>query len=151
MPPDPTLPDGVRPAKLSLIVYSGAFDKVHFALATAAAAIATNTPVTLFFTMDAIRCLTRAPDGTPGWQSAMSGGGETGGAVDAGLTARGVGGFEELLSACAELGARFMVCEMGLRAKEIARQNLRDDITFVDGGLVTFLNDARADGAMLFI
>jgi peroxiredoxin family protein len=151
MPPDPTSPEVARPAKLSLIVYSGAFDRVHFALATAAAAIATNTPVTLFFTMDAIRCLTRAPNGTPGWQTAMSADGETGAAVDAGFAANGVGGFEELLSACAELGATFMVCEMGLRAKEITRQNLRDDITFVDGGLVTFLNDARADGAMLFI
>ena len=149
MPPDSIPP--VRPGKLSLIVYSGAFDKVHFALATAAAAIATNTPVTLFFTMDAIRCLTRDTDGRPGWHTVLSEGGETGAAVDAGFAARGVGGFEELLSACAELGAAFMVCDMGLRAKDIERAMLRDDIAFVEGGLVTFLNDARADGAMLFM
>ena len=61
--------DAQRPTKLSLIVYSGTFDKVHYALATAAAAIATNTPVTLFFTMDAIACVTRAADGSPGWHT----------------------------------------------------------------------------------
>ncbi|SVC25743.1 uncharacterized protein METZ01_LOCUS278597, partial [marine metagenome] len=33
--------------KLSIIVFSGSFDRVHYALATAAAAAATNTPVTL--------------------------------------------------------------------------------------------------------
>ncbi|MEK9946950.1 MAG: hypothetical protein VW999_13305 [Alphaproteobacteria bacterium] len=144
MPPE-------RPAKLSLIVYSGAFDKVHYALATAAAAIATNTPVTLFFTMDAIACVTRGADGTPGWQTVTAEDGRPGAAVDAAFAARGVGTFEELLQACVELGATFMVCDMGLRAKDIDRAGLRADVPFVEGGLVTFLNDARADGAMMFI
>ncbi len=144
-------PDRTRPAKLALIVYAGAFDKVHYALATAAAAIATNTPVTLFFTMDAIACLARGPDGAPGWHTVLAGDGRTGAVVDGEFAERGVGTFEELLSACIELGATFMVCDMGLRAKDIARAALRDDIAFVEGGLVTFLNDARADGAMLFI
>ena len=144
-------PDASRPTKLSLIVYSGTFDKVHYALATAAAAIATNTPVTLFFTMDAIACLTRAKDGTPGWQASTADDGRRGAIVDAEFDTRGVGTFEELLQACVDLGANFMVCDMGLRAKDIQRAALRDDVAFVEGGLVTFLNDARADGAMLFI
>jgi len=144
MPPE-------RPAKLSLIVYSGAFDKVHYALATAAAAIATNTPVTLFFTMEAIACVTRTADGAPGWQTVTAEDGRDGAAVDAAFATRGVGTFEELLQACVELGASFMVCDMGLRAKGIDRAELRYDVPFVEGGLVTFLNDARADGAMLFI
>lgn len=144
-------PDAARPSKLSLIVYSGAFDKVHYALATAAAAIATNTPVTLFFTMDAIACITRAADGTPGWHAVAAEDGRLGAVVDAGFADRGAGTFEELLGACVELGATFMVCDMGLRAKDIARAALRDDVLFEEGGLVTFLNDARADGAMLFI
>ena len=144
-------PDTDRPGKLSLIVYSGAFDKVHYALATAAAAIATNTPVTLFFTMDAIACVTRTADGVPGWHTVAAEDGRTGAVVDAGFAERGVGTFEELVGACVELGATFMVCDMGLRAKDIDRAALRDDVPFVEGGLVTFLNDARADGAMLFI
>lgn len=144
-------PDASRPTKLSVIVYSGTFDKVHYALATAAAAIATNTPVTLFFTMDAIACLTRTADGTPGWHAVMADDGRRGDMVDAEFETRGVGTFEELLQACVDLGATFMVCDMGLRAKDIAREALRDDVPFVEGGLVTFLNDARANGAMLFI
>jgi peroxiredoxin family protein len=144
-------PDASRPAKLSLIIYSGTFDKVHYALATAAAATATNTPVTLFFTMDAIACLTRTTDGTPGWQAVTADDGRRGAIVDAEFDTRGVGTFEELLQACVDLGATFMVCDMGLRAKDIERATLRDDVAFVEGGLVTFLNDARADGAMLFI
>ena len=144
-------PDASRPTKLSLIVYSGTFDKVHYALATAAAAIATNTPVTLFFTMDAIACLTRAKDGTPGWQASTADDGRRGAIVDAEFDTRGAGTFEELLQACVDLGANFMVCDMGLRAKDIKRSALRDDVAFVEGGLVTFLNDARADGAILFI
>ena len=34
---------------------------------------------------------------------------------------RGVGDFETLLQACVELGARFIVCEMGLRSLGIDR------------------------------
>lgn len=143
-------PEATRPAKLSLIVYSGAFDKVHYALATAAAAIATNTPVTLFFTMDALRCLTTR-GGAPGWHQVLADDGRSGLEVDTEFAARGVGTFEELLSACVELGATFMVCEMGLKAKDIGRDALRDDIPYVEGGLVTFLNDAESGGAMLFI
>ena len=62
----------------------------------------------------------------------------------------GVGPFTAY-QACVDLGATFMVCDMGLRAKDIKRSTLRDDVAFVEGGLVTFLNDARADGAILFI
>jgi peroxiredoxin family protein len=44
-----------------------------------------------------------------------------------------------------------MVCEMGLRAKGLSRQSLRDDLPIEEGGVVTFLNDASRAGAMLFI
>ena len=46
-----------RPTKLSLVLFSGSYDKVHYALAMAAAALASNTPATLFFTMGAARAL----------------------------------------------------------------------------------------------
>jgi hypothetical protein len=44
-----------------------------------------------------------------------------------------------------------MVCEMGLRAVGLEGQPLRDDIPLEEGGVVTFLNDASNDGAMIFI
>ena len=63
----------------------------------------------------------------------------------------GVATFEELLSSCAQLGVRFMVCEMGLRAMGLEGEPLRDDIPLEEGGLVTFLSDASKDGAVIFI
>lgn len=133
---------GAAPDKLSIIVYSGAFDRVHYALATAAAAAATDRPVTLFFTMEALRALGK----DAGWRKI-----EGADARDAAYRARGVATFEELLAACAALEVRFMVCEMGLRAIGMTAAELRDDLAFEEGGLVTFLNDASAAGAMLFI
>ncbi len=130
------------PDKLSIIVYSGDFGRVHYALAMAAAAAAIDRPVTLFFTMEALRTLAK----DAGWRGIA--GAE---ARDAAYQARGVATFEELIAACAALDVRFMVCEMGLRAIGLTAAELRDDVAFTEGGLVTFLNDASASGAMVFI
>ncbi len=141
------------PAKLSLVVFSTSYDRVHYALASAAAALSIDTPATLLFTMGAIRALL-APDadGRPGWQNLPAESGADDGAIrDAALKAKGIGDFEELLAACAALGATIMVCEMGLRAEGIGPTQLRDDLKITEGGLVTFLRDAAPDGAMLFI
>ena len=55
------------PDKLSLIVFSGDYDRVHYALITASAAAATDRQVTLFFTMGATRALLDTDaDGAPG-------------------------------------------------------------------------------------
>ncbi len=127
------------PDKLSIVVYSGDPDRVHYALAMAAAAAAIDRPATLFFTMEAIRALAKdARDDAAAER-------------DAARAARGVATFEDLLAACAALDVRFMVCEMGLRAVGLSAADLREDVTFEEGGLVTFLNDASAAGAMLFI
>ena len=42
-----------RLQSLSIVVYDGHFDKIHYALAMASSAAAIDTNVTLFFTMDA--------------------------------------------------------------------------------------------------
>jgi peroxiredoxin family protein len=130
-------PSTTRPDKLSLVVFSGDYARVHYALATAAAAVAVGIPVTLFFTMEALRAL-----------SAPAGGAE---ATDADYARRGLATFEELLSFCVEMEVRFLACEMGLKAIGLAREALRDDIPIEDGGLVTFLNDASATGGLMFI
>lgn len=124
--------------KLSLVVFSGEFDRVHYALAMAAAAAATNRPVTLFFTMGAARALVD-------WHTLP------GAEADAELRARGIGGFDELLEACVALGATVMVCEMGLKALGIDPASLRADLPITPGGIVTFLADASKGGGMLFI
>ncbi len=141
------------PDKLSVIVFSGAFEKVHYALVLGASAAAIGRPTTLFFTMEGCRALLKpSEDGVASWRHLPleSGDGE-GGAVDDGYAAQGVATFEELLMACVEMGVQFMVCEMGLRAMGLERDSLRDDVPIQDGGVVTFLNDASRDGAMLFV
>src|SRR3977135_650914 len=101
---------------LSVIVRAGDYESVHYALALAAAALAVNKPAVLFFTMAGIRALTGPPPAVDDW------------ARDALNRERGVGDFETLLEACVELGARFIVCEMGLRSLGIDRAGLRADV-----------------------
>ena len=122
-----TSPDG----GLSLIVRSGDYESVHYALALASAAVAVNKPAILFFTMGGIRALTGPPPGVAGWGR------------DALNRERGVGDFETLLQACVELGARFIVCEMGLRSLGLVRAELRSDVPFTVAGIVTLLEETK--------
>ncbi len=147
MPPDMAQ----RPDKLSVIVFSGAFERVHYALATAAAAAAIDTPATLFFTMEATRALAKGTADAPGWHALATEAGKSAAELDATYRERGVAGFEELLESCVALDVQFLVCEMGLRAIALDATALRDDVPVREGGLVTFLTDASATGAMLFI
>ncbi len=141
------------PDKLSIVVFSGHYDKVHYALVMASAAAAVNRPVTLFFTMLACRALKAAgKDGIPAWRELpLSEEEGTGGDKDDAYGAMKLATFEELLEACVQMGVTFMVCEMGLRAVGLEGKPLRDDIPLEEGGVVTFLEDASKDGAMIFI
>lgn len=144
--------DKASPDKLSIVVFSGDFDRIHYALVMAAAAVASNTPVTLFFTMWAGRALERPlPDGRPAWARLPVGGGGSAEELDAQFAARNVARFEELLEACVALGVTFMVCEMGLKALGMDPDGLRPDVPVAKGGVVTFLADASKDGAMVFV
>ncbi|MBL26652.1 MAG: hypothetical protein CMM50_03755 [Rhodospirillaceae bacterium] len=139
------------PEKLSIVVFSGAFTKVHYALCMASAALAIGKPVTLFFTMKATKALMKG-DGAPGWHSLdPEEDGADAAAIDRDFALKGVATFEALLEACIELEARIMVCEMGLKAMGIGAKALREDVPVEEGGLVTFLSDASADGAMVFV
>jgi peroxiredoxin family protein len=115
---------------VSVIVRAGDYESVHYALALASAALAVNKPAVLFFTMAGIRALMQPP--------ALDDWGR-----DAQNRARGVGDFETLLQACVELGARFIVCEMGLRSLDIDRALLRADVPFTIAGIVTLLEETK--------
>jgi peroxiredoxin family protein len=145
--------DDAHPDKLSIVVISGDFERVHYALVLAASAVAVNLPVTLFFTMGGVRVLLKpGADGTPGWHALGPGeDGTTAAETDRQFAERKVATFDELLESCAALGARFTVCEMGLQAKGIAVDELRDDITLEITGAVTFLLDASPDGSTILI
>jgi peroxiredoxin family protein len=116
---------------LSVIVRAGDYESAHYALALAAAALAVNKPAVLFFTMAGIRALMGPPPAVDDWLR------------DAENSARGVGDFETLLQACVELGARFIVCEMGLRSLGIDRASLRTDVPFTIAGIVTLLEETK--------
>ncbi len=132
---------------LAIAVHSGDFDRVHYALVMASAAAATDRKVTLFFTGRAVAALV----GTTGWH-ALAAAPEGAASCDATLHQRGVAGFEELLTACQELGVRMIVCEMALRAAGFDSSTvvLRRDLTLETAGVVTFLN-AAAGGAVVFV
>ena len=115
---------------LSIIVRSGKYEDAHYALAMASAALAVNQPAVLFFTMGGLRALMTQP-ALDDWQR------------DSVNKQRGIGDFETLLQACIELGARFIVCEMGLRSLAIDRASLRTDIPFTVAGIVTLLEETK--------
>jgi peroxiredoxin family protein len=114
---------------VSIIVRRGDYESAHYALALASAALAINQKAVLFFTMAGIRALMGPPPGLDDWGR------------DALNRERGVGDFETLLQACVELDAKFIVCEMGLRALGIERTQLRSDIPFTVAGIVTLYEE----------
>ena len=116
---------------VSVILRSGDYESAHYALALASAALAVNKPAVLFFTMGGIRALMGPPPIVDDWER------------DRENKARGVGDFETLLQACVELGARFIVCEMGLRSLGFEAQSLRADIPFTIAGIVTLLEETK--------
>jgi peroxiredoxin family protein len=136
------------PDQLSITVFSGGFDRVHYALVMASAAVAANRKATLFFTGRALRALAR-DDGWRQLDPADDGSSPT--ERDDYFAGNGLATFDELLEACVALGVTVMVCEMGLKALGLDAGALRADVPVQPGGVVTFLNDASPTGGMLFI
>ena len=116
---------------VSVILRAGDYESAHYAFALASAALATNKPAVLFFTMGGIRALMGPPPGLEDWGR------------DAIYRERGVGDFETLLQACVEFRCKFIVCEMGLRALGIDRASLRKDVPFIVAGIVTLLEETK--------
>ena len=113
---------------LGLVVLSGDYARVHYALMMASAAAAIDRPVTLFFTMDAVPAVLA----DEGWRDL------SGSDRDDALKARNVADMETLLEACAAMEVTFMVCEAGLKALGMSADGLRDDLGVEVTGLVTF-------------
>jgi len=140
--------------RLSLIVFSGGYDRVHYAFVMASAAAATNRPVTMFFTMGAIKALL-APrrDTSPGWGAlAPADNGEKAVDRDSAHAKAGIATLEELIKACVEFDVTMRVCEMGLVAEGLPSGEFRTDIEVTEGGMVSFLAEAEIDsGRIVFI
>lgn len=122
--------------RLSLVIHSGDFSRIHYALVMASAAVAIGKPVTILFAGTSVRLLAKGyvkPD------------------EDHRIKALRVAGFEDLLLACRDLGARLLVCETALALCEIKPDRLRDDLNLEVAGAVTFLNGASDAGGLMFI
>lgn len=135
-------------AKLSLVVASGTYEKVHYAFVMATGAAAIGIPVTMFFTMGACRAVL---DGV-GWHDLPSD--VTGMSArhrDEDFAEKGVATMDELIDSAAELGVTFMVCEMGLRAESLEDRGPRPGLDLARTGVVTFLNDAAPGGSIVYI
>jgi peroxiredoxin family protein len=130
--------------RLCIVLLSGSFERVHYALCMASAAAALERPVTLFVTLGAL-CALVATDknGRPGWMNLpgverpAASPAADGAALDALNRARGVAGFDELLRACTAFEVEFMVCEMGLRTLGLTPGDLRSDVRLEPGGLAS--------------
>ena len=135
---------------INLLFYSGNFDKIHFGLTTASAALAVNIKTKLFFTMDAINSLTKEKDSF-GWHDLKSDKASNGKKRNEELLLLGIPGFEELLETCEILQAQFMICETGLLSSGIQSSSLRNDISYYNGGLITFLSDYENNSSTIFL
>lgn len=99
----------------------------------AAASTATDRPITLFFTMGAVRAL------TPNW----------GRKEDITVAKKGLATFGELMAAIIEIGADFKVCESSLTSEGLTLDDLREDIELKVAGVVTILAEADKNGSHL--
>jgi peroxiredoxin family protein len=139
-------------AGLSLIVLSGEFARVHYALSMAAAALAIDKPTTLFFTNHALYALVQGDAAGPGWHRLQAdAAGRSAALQDAALRGKGVAGFAELFDACTELGVRIIACEMGLRATGLTPTALRAEARAEIAGLVTLYAATPPDHQLVMI
>ena len=136
-----TMTDTSGPGPLGLILLDGRYERVHYGLAMAASALAIGRSCVIFFTNHALHALLPVGPDSAGW-GALAGDaqGHDAATQDKARQAAGVAGIEELLAACAALGARFIACEMGLRVAGLAAADLRNDIAIEVAGLVTLYN-----------
>jgi peroxiredoxin family protein len=133
---------------LAIVVFSGGYDRVHYALVLASAAAATDRPTILFFTHRALPALL-ADDG---WQQLdPADDGSTAAERDRLLRQRKVADMAELLESAGALGVRFIACEMGWRTLGIDKPNLRADLNVETAGVVTLLSEIPASAQLLFV
>jgi peroxiredoxin family protein len=117
----------VESTPLSILLASGGHGAAHAAFTLAAGAAALGRPVLVFAMGAGCRALLAEVEDVD---------------RDATVRARGVAGVAELRAAAAELGARLVACDAGLRAEALDRAALMPGAEV--GGVITFLEASRA-------
>ncbi|MCD6035491.1 MAG: DsrE/DsrF-like family protein [Rickettsiales bacterium] len=134
---------------VAIFLYSGEFDKVHYALTVAFAAVSANRPTTLLVTMGACKAFAFRYDKTKRWntlplsESTDSIAVTTPKELNSYYRSQDIPMFEPLLNDCIRQGAKFLMCDMGLRAMGIIEEELFPECKFIITPLSQFLQDAQ--------
>jgi peroxiredoxin family protein/TusA-related sulfurtransferase len=160
--------DSNRPAKLSLIVFSGDLDKVMAAFVIANGALAMGQSVTMFFTFWGLNALRKGkvqPEGKPfmdclfGWMmpngarklklSKMNMMGMGTLMMNQVMRQKQVIPLPDLIQMARSGGTRMVACTMSMDVMGLTQEELIDGLEF--GGVATFLEEAQQSGTALFI
>jgi peroxiredoxin family protein len=136
--------------RLSVVLFSGDYDRVHYSLAIASAAAAIDRPVSLFLTGNGLKLILDDFEGVPGWS--LLGNSENGQSAlkrDQEHSKNGICTIDATLKACVELNVKFYRCEMGIVIAGLNKKGFRDDLPLKPGGLGTFLSEAEKDGGQI--
>jgi peroxiredoxin family protein len=156
------------PEKLSLVCFSGDFDRAVAVFTLATGAAATNREVTIFFTFWGLNIVKKR--GGHRWTgrgilarffnflmggrnnlplSRLNFAGMSPRLMTGMMKAKNVATLEELFEAAKALGVKFVACEMAMHILELSKDDLIDEVTEVIG-VSTFLDRSR-DAKILFI
>lgn len=154
--------------KISIVCFSGDFDKMVAAFTIATGAAATNRQVTMFFTFWGLNALKRKRGRAATGRSLMArafnflmGGlnnlplsrlnffGASPGLMSGMMKRHNVATLPELVEAAHALGVRIVACEMAMHILEIDRSEMIEEVQDVVG-VATFLNDSE-DAHIIFI
>ena len=156
------------PEKLSIVCFSGDFDRAVAVFTIATGAAATNREVTIFFTFWGLNIIKKR--GGHRWTGSgilarffnfltggrnnlpltrLNFGGLSPKLMTGMMKAKRVATLEELFTAAKELGGSFVACEMAMHILELKKEDLIDEVTEVIG-VSTFLDRSR-DAKIIFI
>lgn len=158
----------VEKKKISIVCFSGEFDKMLAAYTIATGAAATNREVTMFFTfwgLNALKkqrgrkaigkdVLSRVFNWLMGGRnhlplSRLNFGGASPLLMGGMMRKNNVAQLDELMAAASELGIRHFACEMSMHILGISKDDLIDDVQSVVG-VATFLNESE-DAHIIFV
>ena len=154
--------------KLSIVCFSGDFDRAVAAFTLATGAAATNREVTLFFTFWGLNIIKKRPGHRWTGQGIMARffnflmggrnnlplsrlnfGGLSPKLMTRMMRGKNVATLEELFEAARALGVSFVACEMAMHILEVQKSDLIEDVQEIIG-VSTFLDRSR-DAKILFI
>jgi len=154
--------------KISIVCFSGEFDKLVAAYTIATGAAATNREVTMFFTfwgLNALKkqqgrawlgkdLLSRAFNWLMGGKnnlplSRLNFAGASPKLMSGMMKKNNVATLDELMEAASALGIRMFACEMSMHILGVTKEDLIDDVQEVVG-VATFLNESE-EAHIIFI